>query len=163
ISAKISGERALFLNHPMVLLSTCNRTEIYFSGEDLADIHSDLLSFFRLYLSEPFEHRLYAYFGIDCFSHLSRVASGLDSAILAETEILAQVRLAYSRAAQIFSLPSCIHYMFQKSLRVAKHTRSSFSLEKGIATLYGTLWQMAEEQLGDLKEARILLVGYSEI
>ncbi len=80
ISERISGERALFLNHPTVLLSTCNRTEIYFSGEDLAEVHSDLLSFFRPYLNEPFEHLLYAYFGIDCFSHLSRVTSGLDSA-----------------------------------------------------------------------------------
>lgn len=163
ITARISGERALFFNHPTVLLSTCNRTEIYFSNEDLAEAHSDLLSFFRLYINEPFEHRLYAYFGIDCFFHLSRVASGLDSAILAETEIQAQVRLAYSRASQVSKLPSCIHYIFQKSLRVAKHTRNTFSLEKGAATLYGTIWQMAEEHFADIKKMRILLVGYSEI
>jgi len=174
VSQKISGERALFFKHPTVHLSTCNRTEIYFSAEDLAEAHSDLLSFLRLHLNEPFEHRLYAYFGIDCFCHLSRVASGLDSAILAETEIQAQVKLAYGQASDIASLPSCIHYIFQKSLRVAKHTRNSFSLEKGASTLFGTLWQKAQNYFDDvypnnfssclgIQKAKILLVGYSEI
>jgi glutamyl-tRNA reductase len=153
VGEKLSGERALFFKHPTVLLSTCNRTEIYFSAEDLAEAHSDLLSFFRVHLFEPFEHRLYAYFGIDCFCHLSRVTSGLDSAILAETEIAAQVKQAYLLASKTTLLPSCIHYIFQKSLRVAKFARNSFSLRKGDATLFGTLWQ----------EAKILLVGYSEV
>jgi glutamyl-tRNA reductase len=53
--------------------------------------------------------------------------------------------------------------MFQKSLRIAKIARNSFSLERGTATLYGTLWWLAEQHLSDLKKARILLVGYSEI
>jgi len=163
ISEKISGERALFFKHPTVLLSTCNRTEIYFSAEDLAEAHSDLLAFFRLHMKEVFEHRLYAYFGIDCFCHLSRVASGLDSAVLAETEIQSQVKLAYARVSEIAHLPSCIHYIFQKSLRVAKIARNSFYLEKGASTLYGTLWHAAQERFPDLKKKRILLVGHSEI
>ena len=163
IAQKFSGERALFFRHPTVLLTTCNRTEIYFSAEDLAEAHSDLLSFFRLHLSEPFEHRLYAYFNLDCFAHLSRVASGLDSAILAETEIQAQVKRAYACASDVAVLPSCIHYIFQKSLRVAKQARNSFTLEKGAATLYGTLWRAAQQHFRDLKKTKILLVGYSEI
>ena len=163
ISERISGERALFFKHPTVLLSTCNRTEFYFSAEDLAEAHSDLLSFLRSSFNEPFEHRLYAFFGVDCFSHLCRVASGLDSAILAETEIQAQVRLAYARASNVISLPSCVHYVFQKALRVAKIARNSFSLEKGASNLYGTLWQVAQSHFADLKKTRILLIGHSEI
>jgi glutamyl-tRNA reductase len=163
VAEKLSGERALFFKHPTVLLSTCNRTEIYFSAEDLAEAHSDLLSFFRLHLFESFEHRLYAYFGLDCFCHLSRVASGLDSAILAETQIAAQVKQAYCLASQATLLPSSLHYIFQKSLRVAKFARNSFSLRKGDATLYGTLWQEAAKYFSDLKKAKILLVGYSEV
>jgi glutamyl-tRNA reductase len=163
ISEKISGERALFFKHPTVQLCTCNRTEIYFSADDLAESHSDLLAFFRLHMKTPFEHRLYAYFGIDCFCHLSRVASGLEAAVLAETEIQSQVKLAYGRAASALALPSCIHYIFQKSLRVAKFARNSFYLEKGASTLYGTVWHAANEHFADLKMRRILLVGYSEI
>jgi len=163
VAEKISGERALFFKHPTILLSTCNRTEIYFSAEDLAEAHSDLFSFFRSSIKEAFEHRLYAYFGIDCFIHLSRVISGLDSAILAETEIQAQVKLAYMRASLTLALPKCVHYVFQKSLRVAKITRNALLLEKGAASLYGTLWRLSQEHFDDLKRKRILLVGYSEI
>lgn len=149
----LRGERALFFPHPIVLLSTCNRTEIYFSAEDLGAAHSDLLAVLRKSVEEPFEHRLYSYFGIDCFAHLCRVAAGLDSAILAETEIQRQVKVAYAQAR---ALPSCLHYVFQKALKVSKEVRSGLGVEG--PSLYGTLWQLAE-----WKRKRILLVGYSEI
>lgn len=151
----LADERAIFFRHPIVLLSTCNRTEIYFSSEDLAEGHSDILAYLRSKIEEPFEHRLYSFFGIDCFAHLCRVVSGLDSAIFGETEIQRQVKIAYGRASQLFSLPSCIHYVFQKALKVGKTIRS---LIQGTPTLYGLIWQLAE-----WKNKRILLVGYSEI
>ena len=71
--------------------------------------------------------------------------------------------MAYRRASAVAALPSCIHYVFQKSLRAAKFARNQFSLEKGASTLYSTLWQTAQEYFSDLKKTRILLVGYSEI
>ena len=151
----LSGERAIFFPHPIVVLSTCNRTEIYFSSDDLAAAHSDLLAHLRAQIDEEFEHRLYSYFGVDCFAHLCRVASGLDSAILAETEIQRQVKVAYAQARR---LPSCLHYAFQKALKVSKGVRNQLELEQGAPTLYGTLWRLAE-----WKKKKILLVGYSEI
>ncbi len=151
----LSGERALFFRHPTVLLSTCNRTEIYFSANDLALAHSDLLAHLRLQMDIPFEHRLYSYFSVDCFFHLCKVAAGLDSAILAETEIQRQVKVAYATAR---NLSSCLHFVFQKALKVSKEVRSQLDMQKGCPTLYGTLWQLA-----DWKKGRVLLVGYSEI
>ena len=151
----LSGERAVFFRHPTVLLSTCNRTEIYFSADDLGAAHSDLLAQLRKGVEEPFEHRFYSYFGIDCFAHLCRVASGLDSAILAETEIQRQVRVAYAQANQ---LPSCLHYLFQKALKVGKVIRNQQGLGRIVPSLYGALWQLAQ-----WKNKKILLVGYSEI
>lgn len=159
----LGEERALFFRHPTVLLSTCNRTEIYFSAENLAEAHSDLLALLRRQINLPFEHRLYSYFGIECFAHLARVTGGLDSAILAETEIQRQVRVAYGKSASLFALPSSLHYLFQKSLKLSKTVRSQFALEKGAPTLYGTLWQIGERILGEIKGKKILLVGYSEI
>lgn len=160
---KIAGERARFFKHPTLVLSTCNRTEIYFSAEDLAEAHTDLLAFFRSQVEEPFEHKLYSYFGIDCFSHLCRVSAGLDSAILAESEIQHQVKLAYNLSAKILVFPGCFHYIFQKALRIGKLTRAQLPLETGSATLNGTLWQLAEHYFDDLSKVRLLLVGYSEI
>lgn len=150
----LRGEKAIFFGYPTVLLSTCNRTEIYFSGEDLAEIHSELLALLRSHLKVPFEHRLYSYFGVDCFAHLCRVTAGIDSAIFAETEIQRQVKLAYGNSKY---LSKCLHYAFQKALKVGKNVRSKMHLQKN-PTLYNTLWQFA-----NWKEKRVLLVGYSEI
>jgi glutamyl-tRNA reductase len=159
----LSGERGLFFPHPTVLLSTCNRTEIYFHALDLAQAQSDLLSLLRRQVEGPFEHCLYSYFGLDCFAHLCRVTAGLDSAILAETEIQGQVKTAYAQASACLALPSALHYLFQKALKVAKSVRSHLALERGAPSLFGTLWHLAEQDLGPLQEKQILLVGYSEI
>lgn len=157
----LAGEKRLFFRHPTILLSTCNRTEIYFSAEDLSEAHNDLLSFLRQQIQIPFEQKLYSFFGLDCFTHLCRVTAGLDSAILAETEIQRQVKGAYAEACEILALPSCVHYVFQKALRVAKTARSCFFLERG--ALFEMLWRLATEVFSDLSKKRILLVGYSEV
>ncbi len=149
----LKGEKGLFFRYPTVLLSTCNRTEIYFDAEDLAKAHSDLLAFLRCRIQLPFEHKLYSYFGIDCFFHLCKVTSGLDSAILAETEIQRQVKLAYRNSR---FLSKDLHFLFQKALKISKNIRSQ-TLEKA-PTLYTTLWQMAE-----WRNRRILLIGNSKI
>jgi glutamyl-tRNA reductase len=159
----LSEEKRLFFKHPTVLLSTCNRTEIYFSAEDLAEAHSDLLSLLRSQIEAPFEQRLYSYFGIDAFTHLCRVASGLDSAILAETEIQRQVKVAYTKAAAVIRLSPSLHYAFQKSLKVAKEVRSTQFLDRGAPTLFGTMWRLITDVLGDLRKCKVLLIGYSEI
>lgn len=136
-----------------VLLSTCNRTEIYFSAEDLAEAQSVMLTYLRKRIEPPFEQAFYSFFGLDCFFHLCKVAAGLDSAIFAESEIQRQVRVAYSNAGK---LPSCLHYVFQKSLKVSKEIRSS---QQGSSpTLYSALWQLAKWH-----NRKVLIVGYSQI
>ncbi|MBI5273135.1 MAG: glutamyl-tRNA reductase [Chlamydiia bacterium] len=159
---RLAGEGVFFFHYSTVLLSTCNRTEIYFSAEDLASAHGAALSFLQLFVKEPFEHRLYSYFGIDCFFHLSRVTAGLDSAILVETEIQHQVKMAYLRSCDRAALPGCLHYIFQKALKIGKMARNCLSQEKGEAMLHGTLWRLALQHFGTLAEKKILLLGYSE-
>jgi len=152
----LARERALFFPHPTVLLSTCNRTEIYFSASDLSEAHSDVLAHLRRHLDVPFEHRLYTYFGIDCFIHLARVTAGLDSAIAAESEIQRQVKVAYMSATEFLQLPSCMHYVFQKALRVGKQIRTQFSFH-GMPNLCQAVGHMTG------KARHVLLVGNSEI
>ncbi|MDE3047760.1 MAG: glutamyl-tRNA reductase, partial [Verrucomicrobiota bacterium] len=144
-----------FFPYPTILLSTCNRTEIYYCAEDLAAAHSHLLSFLRSQVEEPFEQALYSFFGVDCFFHLCCVASGLDSAIFAEGEIQRQVRIAYSSSVE--GLPACLHFVFQKALKVSKEVRSK-QQQQGCFTLYQALWRLACWQ-----NRKILLVGYSQI
>jgi glutamyl-tRNA reductase len=90
------------------------------------------------------------------------VAAGLDSAILAETEIQAQVKIAYATATRFSLLPSCMHYIFQKALKIGKLVRSQMSMELA-PSLFQVIWQIASGHLTDLTKARILLVGNSEI
>jgi len=146
-----------------VLLNTCNRTEVYFSSEDLTWTHSHLLQILRSNIQASFEHRLYSYFGYDCFSHLAMVTAGLDSAILAETEIQGQVKGAYEKVSQASSLPSALHFMFQKCLKIGKNVRSLFQLNRGMPTLSHAIIQVGSPLFPQLNSAKILFVGASQI
>lgn len=154
----LTGEAALFFEHRTVVLSTCNRTEIYFSAPDLAEAHGDLLRFLRREIKGPFEHHLYSTFSMDCLTHLCRVTTGLDSAIVAETEIQGQVKRAYSEAVE---LPSPLHFLFQKALKISKEVRRELPLVRGMETLYGILWSIIRVH-GDSSKMRFLFVGHSD-
>ena len=155
------GGRFFFPELSYVQLSTCNRTEIYFSSPDLAVTHSYLLAIFREEIKEEFEHQIYAYFGSDCFLHLAKVTAGLDSAVLGETEIQGQVKGCYAEGAKNRYLNSEIHYLFQKSLSLGKKLRSSVHLSS--MSLEQVVWQEASAHLGSLCTKRVLFVGVSEI
>ncbi len=148
---------------PVVLLSTCNRTEVYFSAEDLAATHTALLDLLRQDLQIDFDQKLYSFFGKDCFQHLARVAAGLDSAILAETEIQGQVRMAYQMASSRRHLPHELHYAFQKALKIGKQVRKELPLGRGMPDLEHAILAAGNQALEKAQEARILFVGASDI
>ena len=79
----------LFPSH--ILLSTCNRTEIYFSAENLEQAYGSIMEAFKEDFPGFSRDLIYSAYGLDCFHHLGRVVSGLDSAVKAETEIQGQV------------------------------------------------------------------------
>lgn len=155
--------QAVHDNHYFILLSTCNRTEIYFSSEDLTSTHIYLLSILRVEVEEEFDHKLYSYFGVDCFSHLTRVTLGLDSAILAETEIQGQVKLAYEAASEYHSLPKDLHFLFQKALGISKKLRSELQLGRGMPNLEHAILQTGKHMFQFPEQTRLLFVGASEI
>ncbi len=160
---RFSPERALHINISFVLLSTCNRTEIYFCSEDLAETHSYILGILKQEISFPFEHLLYSYFQLECFLHLAKVTTGLDSAILIETEIQGQVRTAYEHACHYNSLSKELHFLFQKSLKVGKDVRSLLPFERGMPGLEDALFQIGSGIFSDFLNAHILFVGASLI
>lgn len=161
---RFGSGNALHGHHAFVLLSTCNRTEIYFSSEDLAATHTYLMSILRHEVQEEeFDQKLYSYFGLDCFTHLARVTAGLDSAILAETEIQGQVKKAYESAIQYHRIPGDLHYMFQKSLKIGKQVRSDFHLQRGLPDLEHAIYNTGSHLFKNPQEAKILFVGVSDI
>ncbi|MCC5832140.1 MAG: hypothetical protein JJU12_03760 [Chlamydiales bacterium] len=160
---RFASENSLHASYSYVLLSTCNRTEIYFSSPDLAQTHTLLLAILRGEVEEEFEHRVYSYFGGDCFFHLACVTAGVDSALIGETEIQGQVKRAYEDAASIRPLSRELHFLFQKSLKIGKDVRTREDLSKGLPTLEEAIFQAAENLLGNLERREILFVGLSEI
>lgn len=150
-------------DHAFILLSTCNRTEIYFSSDDLSETHSYLLAILRQELSEDFDQKLYSFFGHECFYHLSRVTVGLDSACIAETEIQGQVKTAYETALMARKLPSEIHYLFQKALTIGKQIRTELNLGVGLKGLDSAVLSTGRNYFLYAPEPRILFIGGSSI
>lgn len=147
----------------VVLLSTCNRTEIYFSSPNLLSAKNELFALLQADAGIPLSDCLYSYFEKDCFAHLCRVIAGLDSAIFLETDIVRQVKIAYASACSRFVLPGALHYLFQKSFKIAKSIRNHFLQTGSFFVLFDTLWNIAEAEFSDLRQRRIFLVGHSEI
>jgi glutamyl-tRNA reductase len=145
-----------------VLLSTCGRSEIYFSHPDLAAAHSEILAILRSEITAEFEERLYSFFASDCFCHLASVTSGLDSAILGETEIQGQVRTAYEAATRLRLLSKELHQLFQKSLKIGKDVRTQFLYEPFGAGLEHAVLLAARNFFGPRLPGP-LLIGTSEI
>jgi len=146
-----------------VLLSTCNRTEIYFASEDLAATHSQLINRFKEIIPIDYDQKFYTYFDRDCFYHLCRVASGLDSAVIAETEIQSQVRDAYQKASLKNLLPRQLHYLFQKSLKVSKEVRQRLTTTRGIPTLEQAITKIGDHFFKEKSDPKVLFVGASAI
>lgn len=145
-----------------VLLSTCNRTEIYFSAENLPAAHTQLINLLRLGIDLSFEHSLYSFFGSECFMHLAKVTAGFDSVIFGEAEIQRQIKKAYEAAAVSKKLPACMHYMFQKALRIGKKMRTRFNLPRNKASIESVLIDLCHSFFRS-KNPKILFLGNSDI
>lgn len=158
-----TGEEILNkIDFPQVILSTCNRFEVYFSNPDLTESHSQLLHLFQREFKKDCGFRLYSYFGNDCFRHLSRVTTGLDSAILVETEIQGQVKRAYLNA-QKKNLSRELHFLFQKSLKIGKSVRSQIDLGHKVVDLTDVVAHLLGNLASYYTKPKILLVGTSQI
>ncbi|NGX51680.1 MAG: Glutamyl-tRNA reductase [Chlamydiae bacterium] len=154
---------AVTFSSDFVLLSTCNRTELYFSSSHLAECHIEILNRLRTELHESFEHALYSYFGRDCFYHLGRVISGMDSAIFGESDIQRQVKLAYEKQRQSHQLSHDLHYLFQKGLKIGKEMRTSVLVTKKGTQLAAIIQSIMERKERDLSRSSILFIGNSDV
>lgn len=155
----------LNLAHEAVVLSTCNRVEFY-QVWDRNDSFKDLANFLGQFhqVSIPeFENSLYFYRNEDAVRHLFHVASGLDSMVLGETEVLGQVKKAYQLASSIQATGPILNTLFQRSFYVSKFLRSSTKIYEGSLSVSSVAVQLAEKIFGDLSTKIALLVGAGEM
>lgn len=150
----------------VVVLSTCNRTEVYAVAERFhpafADVRDFLCSLAHL-APEDLQSHLYSQHDVAAVAHLFSVAAGLESAVLGEHEILGQVRSAWSVAQQEGTARSTLNQLFRHALETGKRARTETSIARSTASVSYAAVEMATERFGSLAGAKVLVVGAGEM
>jgi glutamyl-tRNA reductase len=149
-----------------VVVSTCNRTEIYTSSHDSpidCEALAEFLAEFQGVSPSEFADSLYHFAMKDCVKHLFCVASSLDSMIVGETQITAQVKDAYRYALRSRFSGRTLNALFQRALAVAKKVRTHTRIGEGKVSVSSVAVQFAEKVFGDLSGRTVLVVGAGEM
>src|SRR5665647_621113 len=150
----------------LVILNTCNRTEIYATAKDIEAGQESLKSFLISYsglVAEEIDKYIYqpnCYAAVD---HLFRVSSGLDSMILGETQVLGQVKEAYQKAQELKASDGVLNSLFQKALHVGKKVRTETAIDQHPVSVSYAAVELAKKTLGPLEDKTVLVVGAGEI
>jgi glutamyl-tRNA reductase len=165
----------------MVVLSTCNRLEVYAYGNTPADpaasnypnvrnIAQDPYRWLLNWISQTrqlspseFQRSLYYYQGSEAVHHLFRVAAGLDSVVLGEPQILGQVAEAFRIAESQRAAGHILSVLFRTAIHAGKRVRTETGISRNPASMSSMAIHLAEQKIGSLAEKRILIVGAGEM
>lgn len=151
-----------------LVLSTCNRVEIYGGTEPgLAPIPVDevtdwLTGHFHIDPADRKAIQFYRKDSEDTVRHLFRVVSGMDSMVLGETEIFGQVKRAYQIAQDSGATGTSLNRLFQRAFRVGKTIRSESSIQHGATSVGAVAVELAARMFGDLNRCRVMVLGAGE-
>ena len=149
-----------------VVLSTCNRIEVYVFAETFHGAFQngrDFLSETAHVPPEQFSDALYAYYETDAVSHLFSVACGLDSAVLGEHEIQGQVRSAWETARIEGTCGTTLNTLFRHAVEVGKRARSETGISHHITSVSHAAVALAAERLGGLTGRRLMVLGAGDM
>ena len=144
-----------------VLLSTCNRTELYARSDNGPDALANWLAGQQRAGSDLHAY-LYRHDEADAVRHLFRVATGLDSLVLGEPQILGQVKQAWSNARDAGSLGGPLDRAFQQAFATAKRARTETMIGRNPVSVASTAVRLAQESFARLDESDVLLIGAGE-
>ncbi len=156
------GLRALLTDaDEAFILSTCNRTEVYLVGEG-APASAALLATLRDLPEEDFNTRVYEMREGDAVRHLLRVASGLDSMVLGETQILGQIKDAFERASNAKAVGRVLGRVLPLAIEVGKRARTNTEISRRLISPSSVAVELARQTLGDLRPLTALVLGAGE-
>ena len=144
------------------ILSTCNRTELYFAAEQPQHAADWLARFHRLALAEVSPY-LYSYPQRDAIRHVFRVASGLDSMVIGEPQILGQVKDAARYAEEAGTLGVLLHKLFQNTFAVAKEVRSTTAIGANTVSMAAAAVHLTERIFERVSDQHVLFIGAGEM
>jgi len=151
--------------HESVILSTCNRSEIYCYTDDQLKASEQVVHWLsELHHLDPKQLRecIYVHADEQAVTHISQVASGLDSMVLGEPQILGQLKSAYAVAQEHHAVGSMLNYVFQHSFKVAKKVRTETAIGENAVSVAFAAVSLATRIFSDLADCRALLVGAGE-
>jgi glutamyl-tRNA reductase len=165
IQPTLHGYRqSLPLQPEATLLSTCNRTELYAAGDQAAvEPTLEWLAKTGGVSAHVLRDHAYILRENDAARHAFRVASGLDSMVLGEAQILGQMKNAVRAAEEAGALGTTLHQLFQRSFAVAKQVRSSTEIGAHSISMTAAAVRLASQLFEDLKDIRVLFVGAGEM
>jgi len=147
-----------------LLLATCNRVEVYsvsqkrVSTDEIARCLTRRIDIDTNDYAPPF----YRYEAEKCVQHLFRVASGLDSMVVGESEILGQAKKAYESARTSGAVGPYLHRLFQRAFRVAKQVRTHTDIARGAVSVGSVAVDLAQRIFGKLSDCKVLVLGAGE-
>ena len=145
-----------------VLVSTCNRTEIYCRSDDDAKVR-EWLGREGARAGVSLESYVYSHVGDEAVRHAFRVASGLDSMVVGEPQILGQVKQAVRTADGAGTLGALLSKLFQQAFSVAKQVRTETALGAQSISMAAAAMKLAQNLFGDLSRTHLLLIGVGEM
>jgi glutamyl-tRNA reductase len=149
-----------------LVLATCNRVEVYGASEKRVSTGEIAQCLLPKSGAGDIEHStvlpFYRYEAEKCVQHLFRVASGLDSMVVGETEILGQTKKAYQSARASGAAGPCLHRLFQRAFRVAKQVRTHTEITRGSVSVGSVAVDLAQKIFGELGNCRVLVLGAGE-
>ena len=165
IPAAAASFRKRFPNTEVVILSTCNRVEIYVASEEetpdaqevarfLADSHG--------VEAERVREHLYVHAGHECARHLFQVTSSLDSMVVGETQVAAQVKEAYMTCAEQGATGRLLNALFQRAFSVAKSVHTRTAISEGKVSVSSVAVDLAQQIFESLSDKRVLVIGAGE-
>jgi len=146
----------------VAILSTCNRTEIYCAAET-PDVVIDWLSQYHQVARGDLAPYLYTHDQPEAIRHAFRVASGLDSMVIGEPQILGQMKDAVRVAEESGTLGTQLHKLFQRSFSVAKEVRSTTAIGANIVSMAAAGVHLAERIFESIDTQRVLFIGAGEM
>jgi len=149
-----------------VVLSTCNRTEVYILAERFHGAFQDVRDFLAqisFVAPEVLNDHLYTFYDDQAIEHLFRVSAGVDSAVIGEHEILGQLKRAWQAAQKQECVGMSLNSIFRAAVEAGKRVRTETGISRSIASVSQAAIVMAQERVGQLAGKHVLLVGAGEM
>ncbi|MFH1760707.1 MAG: glutamyl-tRNA reductase [bacterium] len=149
-----------------VIISTCNRTEIYaVSAKEEEAVHhiAAVISSVKMMDCSILEKAMFNYFNYKTVKHLFSVAGGLDSLVVGETQILGQIKEGYYKCKDLSCTGLVMNKLFQQAIAVGKKVQNQTEIGKGAVSVSSTAVELAREFYSDISNHRVLIIGTGEM